>query len=271
MNQHLTKDIALVVMSCDAYGDVAKHFFDLKSKYMPWWNNSCYYVNEEKGFCYDGVTIIHAGKNHNWNGRFKKALKQMPEKYILYMQEDYFIDEPVHEKDFIDAVNYMKENHIWYYKISNIPKIEHKKGETHVAIPSNKRYGINLQMAIIDREKLLEKLPKKDMSAWEVEVSFLDDVTDNYEYDLDGCVLNTKRIIHICHGVMRGKWTRKAVRFLRRNGYTVDLKNRKVMSVFETWKKSAVGFIRNRFSTKQIRFLKKLLTKMNFNFVSPVK
>ena len=86
MKQQLPDNIALVVMSCDAYEDVARHFFNLKRKYMPWWNNHCYYINETRDFHEDGVTTINAGKDLNWNGRFKKALSMIPEKYILYMQ-----------------------------------------------------------------------------------------------------------------------------------------------------------------------------------------
>ena len=268
--QHLTKDLALVVMSCDAYEDVARHFFNLKRRYMPWWKNNCYFINESNPYKDEGVITINADMEHtrSWNERLKMALDMIPEKYILYMQEDYLIDRLVLENDLIDAVKYMEKNHIWYYKIDNLPVIAEMIDDIHSSIPSNKRYGINLLTAIFDKNKLIKLLPKDSATAWEVETSFLKKVTDEYKYDLEGCVLNTKPIISVCYGVRHGKWMRSAIRHLGKTGYKIEPKNRKIMGFKESTYLKITGFISHRLTTRQIRRLKRFLMKFNIKTLS---
>ena len=261
-------EIAILVMSCDAYEDVANHFFNLKEKFMPWWSSNCYYVNNTKQYKRKNVITINSGDKLNWNGRLKTALRKIPEKYILYMQEDYLIDSPVSEQNIINAIKYMKEKGIWYYKIDNLPKIKKMIDETHSAIPSNVRYGINLLTAIIEKEAFMKMLPKEDCSAWEVETSFLKKVTDRYEYDLKGCVLDTQQIISLRYGVRLGKWDKKVLRHFKKKGYIIDQNGRKTMSFSETARINIVGFISHRLTAKQIRRIKKTLAKPNIKFIS---
>lgn len=264
-------DLALVVMSCDAYEDVANVFFDLKDKYMPWWKGNCYYINEERQYKRNGVITINGGKNNGWSNRLKKSLKKIPEKYVLYMQEDYLIDKPVLEKDFVNAMEYILKNDIWYYKIDNFPKIRFMIDEIHSAIPSNIRYGINLLTAIIDKDKFIERLPIVDSDAWKVEASFLNKVTDDFEYNLEGCVLNTKPIISVLYGVRHGKWMKDVINKFRNKGYIINCNDRQTMSYIESFKIQLMHFISHSLSTKHIRIIKKILIKFNFKFVSDDK
>lgn len=264
-------EIAMLVMSCDAYEDVADHFFELKKRFMPWWDYNCYFINDSNNYKKDNVITINGGKNKNWSGRLKNALKKIPEKYILYMQEDYLIDKAVLKDDIEKAIKYIKKNKIWYYKIDNLPKIRKMIDDIHSTIPSNVRYGINLLTAIIDKEKFIELLPEKDSSAWEVESSFLNNVTNDFEYDIEGCVLNTKPIISVCYGVRHGKWMNSVIKHFKKIDYFIEPKNRKVMGKYENSKLYIMDFISHKLTTKQLRRLKKVLLKFNFKFISKDK
>jgi hypothetical protein len=61
------KDLSLIVVSCDAYTDLGKIFFDLQSKYMGWFDENRFFVNETVEFSVPGVNTIHVGKNVEWN------------------------------------------------------------------------------------------------------------------------------------------------------------------------------------------------------------
>lgn len=262
---------AIVVMSCDAYRDVASIFFELKKKYMSWWDGPCYYIDEEGDFDFPCVQTIHAGKNMDWNGRLKYALNVIPEKYVLYFQEDYLIGNPVDAQNLLDAVNYMRMNDIWYYKIDNFPKIRRIIPGTHYlsSIPSNKRYGINLLTAIIEKTHFLKMLPQNDSSAWFVETSFLKNVTKKFEYDIPGCVLDTRQIIDVHYGVRQGKWWPDTVRFFAEHGYSIDYSKRGYLEQRAVLRTKVGHFINHNIPTPFFRICKKMLRSLGVKFVSP--
>lgn len=262
------KDIALVVMSCDAYEDVANEFFKLFENYVTWWNSNIYYINETKDKQYKNVTTISTGRGKEWTDRLKYALELIPEKYILYMQEDYLIGKKVDKEDFEYAKNYINENNIWYYKIDNLPKIKSLINDRISYIPSNVRYGINLLTAIINKNELLKRLPDKGISAWEYEASLLSEVTDKYEYNLKGCVLDTKKIIDVHYGVRHGKWMPEVIKFFKKTGSPINTSNRKIMSKNEVVKLKFKETIHHILPTKKVRIIKKILRKLGYKFVS---
>jgi len=90
-----TSKVAVLVHSCDRYEFLYKGFeyffsrhwdFQIPCKY--------YFATEEKNINIKGFENILTGKGE-WSDRLAVLLKKIPEDYILYLQEDMWLDKDV--------------------------------------------------------------------------------------------------------------------------------------------------------------------------------
>jgi hypothetical protein len=96
------KDLAVVLHTCDAYERLWPGWLYCWKKFQTGtdlWNTKLYFVNEEKMppnlsiYTYDLPSLAKwrpTGKGE-WSDRLLKALSNIPEPYILYMQEDFWL------------------------------------------------------------------------------------------------------------------------------------------------------------------------------------
>ena len=269
-NKRFAGDVALLVMSCDAYIDVARYYFDLFDKNISWWESKKYIVLETLELEKHDVQTIKTGKIIDWNSRLKYALSIIKEKYILYVQEDYFIGKSVSEDEFKCALDYIENNNIVYYKLDNFPKVKHfiSKGSFLSKIPKNKRYGINLLTAIVNKGVFIKMLPDTPADAWVVETSFLKKVPNSFEGYIDDAIQDTRNIFCTKYAVRQGKWWPDTIRYFKKKGYIIDTSVRGLLS----WKKvvrTKIGhFCSHHLPTSLFRFAKKVLIKLGVKFAS---
>lgn len=264
------KNTALIVVSCDGYTELGKIFFDLQQKYMGWFEGNRYFINESKEVEFEGVKVIHAGLDKDWSGRLAFALEQIPEKYLIFMLEDYFIGKPVDQSAIEKAVALMEDQKIKYYKITNIPKIN-KKGviaDYLPGIPNNLRYGINLQAAIIEKSFLMEMVQGEDRSAWKTETDLIKKVSDKYTGDIPGCVIDTRNIIDIHNGVIKGKWYGITLNYFKRRSYVIDKGSRAVLPFKSVLYFHSARIFSHILPTGLLRKAKRILRKFGFAFLS---
>lgn len=263
-------NLAMMVVSCDAYTELGKNFFELQERYMGWFDGPRYFINESRSVDYPGVHVIHVGTDVNWSKKVELALQSIPEKYILFMLEDYFIGENVSRDRLCDAFDLIQQYGLSYYRITAIPKIHKKCSLSNFLspIPSNVRYGINLQAAIFERTFLERIISGPDRSAWEVEIDLLKKVTTKYEYDIPGCVLDNRNIIDIHNGVIKGKWVPSTIKFFKKQGYMIEIGNRPMLSMIEVFRNHLVGGISNILPAGFTKKLKHMLIRLGFRFVS---
>ena len=93
-------DVALLVHRCDRYELLFKGFHFFFNKY---WNFnvpcSYYFATEEKQISLDNFVNIQSGKGE-WSDRLRILLEKIPEKYVIYFQEDMWLDKPIEAKFF---------------------------------------------------------------------------------------------------------------------------------------------------------------------------
>ncbi len=87
-------DLTIVVSSCDKYSDLWKPFFELL--FMQWKGLKeskipIILLTNTKDFNDPRITVIKNPNEINWSHSMKKALKTIKTKYVLYLQEDYFL------------------------------------------------------------------------------------------------------------------------------------------------------------------------------------
>jgi hypothetical protein len=88
-------DIALLVHSCDRYELLFKGFYYFFNKYWDF-NVPCtyYFATEEKDVVYDKFVNIKSGKGE-WSDRLRILLQKIPENYIIYFQEDMWLNKAI--------------------------------------------------------------------------------------------------------------------------------------------------------------------------------
>lgn len=119
-------DLSLLIHTCDAYEKFWNGMFYTLDFYWDYNRIPVYFANEEKqmsniilnckGYEYRPdrrIKQILTGKTDDKNGfstRFIQAVKEIPTKYVLYMQEDMWLKRPLDHKILENIINFMEEN-----------------------------------------------------------------------------------------------------------------------------------------------------------------
>lgn len=110
------KDCAILINTCDNYEDAWKPFFKILKAEWP----ECtmpIYVNTESKTCESDefeITTLNVlpGKNKSieWGERLIDALNRIDTKYVLFLLEDYFLQESVKTNIIDDCIRWMDED-----------------------------------------------------------------------------------------------------------------------------------------------------------------
>lgn len=101
---------ALLVHSCDRYELLYKGFAFFFSKYWEAGVHCNYYfATEEKTVTVPGFTNIRSGKGE-WSDRLAVLLKQIPEQYVLYFQEDMWLNKKTNAAFFNEVIERAVQN-----------------------------------------------------------------------------------------------------------------------------------------------------------------
>ena len=252
-------------MSCDAFSDVWAPFFALFKRFWSECPYRVYLISESKEAKNFACDTILAGIEKNWSDRLIYGLHQIEEKYILFLQEDYFLNKPVNASTISEIIALCEKHSLVNVRLyptitselirqTNFPlgKIDKQK----------EQYIVCTQATIWSREFMLS-LMVHDESVWEVErngsIRARNISKDFYS------VYPTTALNKLDEGnypitylfltsVTRGKWTMKTVRYCRENGIFLDLKLRKANSVIDEfymnkaplWVRHIIDFLNHR-------------------------
>lgn len=176
INQTNMDNLAILVPSCDKYSDLWHPFSELLFKFWPQLQSvhsklNIYLLSNEVDFVHDRIQNIKIYNDINWSDSIKSALKQIDEKYVLIILEDYFLHTPVNDQHFWDAFMLMQEQDAAYlqvaYSVEN-PDLSKVFAYDVVQKLPNAEYRTSLQAAIWDKEVLLNLLQSGE-SAWQFE------------------------------------------------------------------------------------------------------
>ena len=117
------QDVTIIVSSYDKYANLWPAFFDLLFKNWPSLNTynkdiPIVLVSNTKSFNDPRVTTVLSPHSKGWSGNINDALKQVKTKYILYLQEDYFIHDIVLEDKMNEILVAMEVNKLDYSGLS---------------------------------------------------------------------------------------------------------------------------------------------------------
>ncbi len=158
--------VALLVHACDRYEFLYEGFAFFFAKY---WNAgapcTCYFATEEKTASLPGFRNIQSGRGE-WSDRLAVLLKQIPEDYILYFQEDMWLTMPTNPAFFAQLFALSRTNDWKLVKLHSADvyrtmPTEHEVEGFRVARLDNQqsRFLMSHQVSLWNKAFLLQQLP----------------------------------------------------------------------------------------------------------------
>ena len=269
------QNIAVFVSSCDRYSDLWDGFYALFFKYWPDCQLPVYHVSDSRKFEHPRVASIcpdQPGRRYNWSGLTKWALGQIPEEYILFSLDDYFLIRPVDTALLGECFEAVRREGASYLRLTpNPPPPAPLGGYRHIGVlPKNTPWRTSLQVAIWKKEALWQLLDEKE-NQWEYEHQSVHraDCTDDVYLSLalDEKSTNWQKnyekayypILHY-NATHMGKWDRQTLAFCRKKKIPVDCSARPIET---PWK----GFYK-KYYLKEHVLVDHLLDFVNHRFMT---
>jgi len=239
MNQQIilpANDLTIFVNTSDNFEDCWDPFFKLFKTYWP----DCPYPivlnTETKEYKYEGLNIIcskvAAGESRRlgWSECLMRALDRIDSTYILYLQEDYFLESVVKVDLLTHLLNEMSSLNLGAIRLSGTDGI----GPFHainsslvVEVAKGAKWRLSLQAGLWDRG-VLRSLIRKHETPWQLE-SYGSFRTRRLKKKI--CSVNQKTFSDFDNnifpyrptGVVAGRWVLDVVRPLfEKHGINID-------------------------------------------------
>ena len=221
-------NLALLVCSCDNYSDIWEPFFKLWNKYSGL--DIPVYITTETVECPYARTLSFNYPLDKRTGRIRDALKEIPEKYVIVMDEDCFISDYVNTEALEKCIEYMEAN-------PNIAQFNFEPAHDRTDKASNYRgwlkrdndiggYINSFQPSIHNREILIERLAE-DMDGWAWEGTRPITKYEYYISTAENRIIKYGKELHPIFGIFRGKWyAPHVVPLFEKEGLEVDFSKR---------------------------------------------
>jgi len=267
----MIKSTSLVVSSCDKFQDVWNIFFTLFFRYWPDCPFPVFLVANYRSCADDRVKTILVGEDRGWASNMRQALAQIPGQYVIYLQEDYFLEAKVDTLRIMRLLECMHQRRVGCLRLYPCPGPDLANGDSEelAGISREAPYRVSLQSAIWDKE-VLQSILVDGESGWDMEIQGTE-----RSRALDVPFLSVKRdpvtnrvtdpaLPYLCTAIVRGRWDRRAVSLCQREGILLDMSKRPVETPWqEFWRTNrALNFARK----KLMPFLRQTLgLGKNFN------
>ena len=220
----MIQSFAVLVLSCDKYSDVWPAFFECFRKYFRAGNWPVYLgSNTKKGHDPEVITILSGG-DPDWSTSYKRILQQIPQKKLFVILEDLFLSSKVDEHMLVALVDFMFEKdarHIryWANPLPDLPTDNPLVGECVKGAPYR-----STVCGLWDRDYLLRLLIEGE-SPWNFEI--MGSYRTSYS---DGFYATTSPICEYKNMIEKGKWVSASVEWANRNGISLPLELRPMLT-----------------------------------------
>jgi hypothetical protein len=182
------EDVSIIVPSCDKYSGLWEPFFSLLFKNWPalkqggeHQNIPIYFISNKKEFNHPRVQNIKFPNEISWSDNMIEALSQIKTKYVLYLQEDYFLTEPINEKLLVEILQYMANHDAAFVQVAEFSpgNVQTTKQSTAiinspnlVEVTKHSEYKVNLQAGLWEKDIFLWLVkPGENMFQFETNAS----------------------------------------------------------------------------------------------------
>lgn len=239
--------MAILVNSSDGFRDCWFPFFHLLATHWP----DCrfpLYLNIESA-SYEHPTLpIHClnhpagatGEIVPWSNRLLASLRAIPQRYVMYMQEDYFLDAPVRNDLVEDALGLLASEGLGCIHLTHFGSRRGRRiaERPHlVDVPRFSHYRVSTQAAIWDKE-VLSSYARSDETVWETEILGTMRAWNTFApiRSVDPRRLDGEPIIsYTGTGIIRGKWHPAMEPLFRKHGIDLDFTRRGFYTFPSRW------------------------------------
>jgi hypothetical protein len=247
---------SVTIFGCKNYDDVAllfvRHVVPLN---LSLFSNSIFFSDS---FIPNlGISQVVIDEKVSWSMRVAKSLKLIDDDYILFLLDDYFLNEKINPLELENLSNRCQELSIKYCRLLNTPKFNNFGNMKSLPIEP---YSINLQPALWDRKFLITILEKINSNPWLTEIrlhSFFK-VQNNFYSQTAGFSL----INGYLNAVIKGEWSREVSNIMIENS------SRKKMSKLNWFYYRLKSNFSNTLNSSQKLIMKQILKKFGFQFYS---
>lgn len=216
--------VAIFVSSCDPFFDCWRPFVQFFRKSWPDCPLPVYLIVNELRARSNWIQPIAVGPDRTWGRKLLKALDKVPQPYVLYMQEDYFLTRPVDSAQLAADLAYALENELDSFCFR--ARSQREAGFAFV----NERFGVvptdsdgrtRCQANLWKRESLAA-IVREEESVWEFEARG-SERTRGMQIVSYGTRENVP-LDYLMSAIVRGLWTREAIELCR--AHQIDLSPR---------------------------------------------
>jgi hypothetical protein len=209
---NLKNQIAVLVLSCDKYSDLWPTFFALFERF---WPDCPYDIYLQTNFLVfqesKNVKSLKIGVDKTWSDGLKKSLMNLTKyEYVLILLEDMFLSAIIDDKKLKLITEQFINMDGNFITLINEPKPDKPINKHFGIISKNAMYRSTTTAALWKKSVLLDLLVDTE-SAWQFE-KVGSSRSDKYE----GFYSVNQDLFKFVHGVIKGKWTRKAKRDLQK-------------------------------------------------------
>ncbi len=231
----MSNNISVLVVSCDKYSDLWPIFFNGYFKYWHDFDMPIYLGSNFEKYPDKRVVTIPIGDDKDYTSNLLKMLSEIKTDHVIILLDDIFISSKVDSCAFNRYIDtFIKSKGIYLKLIYSYPvSYDAPKDSPIGCINLNSKYRIGMAAAIWDKKWLVNNLPS-GMNAWELEKkqSKFKEIPEKQAFaisrNFDGALP-----FEWVHGVIKGRWYRESVKYIKKEGLSSLLKGREVQPIGE--------------------------------------
>ena len=219
--------VTILISSFDGYSECWGPVCHGFTKYWPDCPYPVLLMTNEKDFPHDRVRVLKCEGGRDWSTRMLFALERITTRYVMYFQEDYWINAPVETARITSYVDLMEHHGLNYIRLLSkpLPDADYPHDARLGVLSDQADYRTSVQITFWRKDVLME-LIRPGESVWRFE---RDGTERSRKYG--DTFLSTKRhggddyyhgIRYVCTAVNLGKWSTMARPYAEREGLTVD-------------------------------------------------
>jgi FkbM family methyltransferase len=254
---------ALVVASCDSFSDVWDAYFTLLFRYWPDCPYTIYLITDSKVYNHPKVkTIVQDELKKDWSSCVIDSLKKIPEKYIIFNQEDFLINGPVKTEHIKKLVKNISEYNAACIRLLPSPPPDKKYNDHLGEITKGPQYSFSLQATIWEKD-IFCSLLKKGEQIRHTETTASVRAKNTVQKPFLSVFKNERPFPYFATAIKKGVWYYDAIQLCKKEG--IGIKTNKPIESFRHYvvrKLHAERFIR---LAKKIQKLGKTYYKKSYS------
>ena len=223
----VTKNNAVLILSCDKYSDLWEPFFELFFKHWPDCPYKIYLSSNKVPFKTKyPVENIMTHDDPDWSTSYRKILDRISEEYVLVLLEDIFITSGIETRQIENIFKFMKTTKAKHIHLRPLPQPDR-------LVDNNLKLGLyekgcpyRVNAAGFWNKSDLYSLLIPGESPWNFEI--MGSYRSSYS---DGFYCLTKQLFTWVHVVDKGSWLQDAVAYCQKNNIIIDLSKRPILKI----------------------------------------